>query len=52
MVPILLLVIALVLFLLCAFNVPIPKVHGPEALALAFLTAALLWPLAAKLSGG
>jgi len=52
MVTVLFLVIAIALFLLEAFHVAIPKLPEPAALGLAFLAAAQLWPLAAKLGGG
>ena len=52
MTPIILLVVAIVLFLIATFNVTIPHVPHPEGLGFAFLAAAILWPLAAKLGGG
>ena len=52
MIPIIFLVVAIVLFLIATFNVTIPHVPHPEGLGFAFLAAAILWPLAAKLGGG
>jgi len=51
MVTVILLIIALALFALDAFNVPIPKLPEPSALGLAFLAAAMLWPLLVNLAG-
>jgi uncharacterized membrane protein len=51
MVPILLMVVALVLFVLAALPVAIPKWPAPGWLGLAFLAAAQLWPLVVHFPG-
>ena len=52
MFSILFLFVALVLFVLAAFAVPIPHLSAPGWLGLAFIALAQLWPLMVKASGG
>jgi hypothetical protein len=52
MLAVLFLFIAVVLFALAAFAVPIPHLPHPGWLALALVTLVQLWPLMLKASGG